>query len=70
MLCKKSDDPFYFDTAAVHAFNQLKDLISSAPVLRRIDYDQARGVKQTPRDSDMGLIILAVDSSLYGAGWV
>ena len=42
----------------------------SVPVLVRLDYDITKLITPPPRDSDNGLVIVAVDSSIHGAGWV
>lgn len=49
----------------------LKKLAAEAPPLKKIDYRMASKVaQQNQRDSDVGLVTLAVDSSNIGAGWI
>ena len=70
VLCRSSSDPFLFTEAARAAVDELKRRVSSAPVLRSIDYDAARAIRPpiaTPLD---GLVVVGIDSSIYGAGWV
>lgn len=69
-LCRSADIPFHFDADALKAFEDLKSRIATAPVLRAIAYDKARSILPAPRASDDGLVILAVDSSIHGAGWI
>ena len=61
---------FFFDGDAREAQEKLKELVASAPVLVRLDYEIAKLITPPPRDSDHGLVIVAVDSSIHGAGWV
>jgi hypothetical protein len=44
--------------------------VSSAPVIVRLNYETAKLIIGPPRESDHGLVIVAVDSSTNGAGWV
>ena len=53
----------------MEAFKTLKELILTAPVLIRIDYASARIIRPLPRESDEGLVIVAIDSCKLGAGW-
>ncbi|OSC96481.1 DNA/RNA polymerase, partial [Trametes coccinea BRFM310] len=72
ILCRRSDEPFALTDEAKHAVDVLKERIGSAPVLKRINYDAARSILPPivpPYDCD-GLVIISVDSSIYGAGWV
>jgi hypothetical protein len=70
LLTRGSDREFFFDDLARDAQLELKRLVSSPPVLVRLDYEIARLITRPPRESDHGLVIVAVDSSMYGAGWV
>lgn len=54
----RKDVPFHWGPDQDAAFSQLKDLVSSAPALRSIDYTSNRPV------------ILSVDTSIYGIGFV
>ena len=40
------------------------------PVLVCLDYEIVKLITLPPRDSDHGLVIVTVDSSIHGAGWV
>lgn len=44
--------------------------MSSAPVLVHLDYDAGILIASPPRESDHGLVIVTVDSSQNGSGWV
>ncbi|THH14737.1 hypothetical protein EUX98_g9572, partial [Antrodiella citrinella] len=70
LLCRNSDEAFEFGQEALDAVNTLKQLVSSAPVLKPIDYKLAARIRPPPRTNNHGLVILAVDSSKYGAGWI
>ena len=70
LLTRSSTEPFYFDSDASDAMERLKILISEAPVLKVIDYSLAKEITQFPREDDHGLVVLAVDSWIGGAGWV
>ena len=64
---------FFFSKEAEAAQNELKRLVSTAPVLVKLDYDAARLLShqdQLPRSSDHGLVIVAVDSCQNGTGWI
>ena len=53
--------------------NKLKQLVSTAPVLIKLDYDAAKlpdHLDPSPRPSDHGLVIVGVDSCQNGAGWI
>ncbi|OJT10001.1 Retrovirus-related Pol polyprotein from transposon 17.6 [Trametes pubescens] len=70
VLCRHTDDLFVLTDDGRAAMDKLKALIASAPVLKAVDYDAARSILppiQTPLD---GLVVVGVDSSIYGAGWV
>ena len=70
MLCRKTDDTFEFGEECRSAMDKLKELVTSAPVLKVIDYETARRVIPQPRDTDHGLVVLGVDSSIHGSGWI
>ena len=64
---------FYFSKEAEAAQNELKRLVSSAPVLIKLDYEAAKllsHLDKLPRASDHGLVIVAVDSCQNGTGWI
>jgi hypothetical protein len=64
---------FFFSEEAETAQNELKCLVSTAPVLVKLDYDAARLLShqdQLPWPSDHGLVIVAVDSCQNGTGWI
>ena len=61
---------FIFEDEEVQAFVALKLAITRAPVLIKIDYELAKLIRPLPRDSDEGLVIVAIDSCKLGSGWV
>jgi len=64
---------FFFSEEAEAAQNELKRLVSTAPVLVKLDYDAARLLShqdKLPQASDHGLVIVAVDSCQNGTGWI
>jgi len=64
---------FVFSKEAEVAQNELKRLISMAPVLIKLDYEAAKlllHLDLLPQPSDHGLIIVAVDSCQNGTGWI
>ncbi len=69
-LCRHSDDAFSFSDAARAAVDELKRRITSAPVLRSVDYDLALTIHPPLNGQPEGLIVVGVDSSYNGAGWV
>ncbi len=69
LLCDITEKDFMFPLAAVDAFEKLKTLVSTAPVIITIDYPAAKLITRKPRDSDEGLVIVGVDGSWMGAGW-
>jgi hypothetical protein len=69
-LTRLTEKEFYFDDSAQEAMNKLKELVSTAPVLVRLDYNLAKLITPPPRDSDNGLVTVAVDSCSNGTGWV
>ena len=55
------------------AQNELKCLVSSAPVLIKLDYNAAKLLSHLdplPQSSENGLVIVAVDSCQNGMGWI
>lgn len=70
VLCRATDALFVFGEEQRQAMDLLKEIIAQAQVLRKVDYNAAILVTLLPCTSDHGLIVLAVDSSIYGAGWV
>jgi len=64
---------FYFSPKAQEAQNKLKHLISTAPVLIKLDYDAAKlldHLNLSPRPLDHRLVIVGIDSCQNGAGWI
>ena len=70
MLCRKSDAPFRFPDAARMAVDELKKRIAGAPVLISVDYDAANSISRPVTEFVNGLVVVSVDASKYGAGWV
>jgi hypothetical protein len=52
------------------AMDELKRLVTKPPVLKALDYKAAKVIKPPPQVFNHGLVILAVDSSIHGSGWV
>ena len=64
---------FFFSKEAEAAQNELKHLVSSAPVLIKLDYEAAKLFSHQdslPRTLENGLVIVAVDSCQNGSGWI
>lgn len=62
---------FEFGERQMEAFDTLKQRITQTPVLVKIDYDKASMVSRADLANDAnGLVIAAVDSCKFGAGWV
>ena len=64
---------FFFSKEAEDAQTELKRLVSTAPVLVKLDYDAAKLLSHQdplPRPSEHGLVIVAVDSCQNGTGWI
>ena len=64
---------FHFSSEAEAAQKELKCLISTAPVLVKLDYDAAKLMTRLdplPRASKHGLVIVGVDSCQNGTGWI
>ena len=72
MLTIKTENPeFIWTIEAQEAMERLKLLAAMAPPLTAINYEAASKIIQKGfRTSDEGLVILAVDSSYIGAGWI
>lgn len=70
ILCRQTDDIFVLPDDARAAMDELKLLVSAAPVLKAIDYDSARSIHPPLTPPMDGLVVVGVDSSIYGAGWV
>ncbi|KAJ8454791.1 hypothetical protein ONZ51_g12825 [Trametes cubensis] len=69
-LCRQPPDIFVLTDAARAAVDELKARITAAPILKAIDYELAKEIRPPfPFPSD-GLVVVGVDSSIYGAGWV
>ena len=69
LLTRISVVVFKFEEEEMEAFEMLKELITTTPVLIRIDYASAKIIQPLPRGSDDGLVIVAIDSCKLGAGW-
>ncbi len=69
-LCRQTEEDFVLSQEARAAIDELKLLVSGAPVLKAIDYDAARGIHPPLTPSMDGLVVVGVDSSIYGSGWV
>ena len=62
---------FNWSTEANEAFERLKFLASTVPPLIKIDFELALKITHPEmRTSDLGLVTIAVDSSIIGAGWI
>ena len=64
---------FYFSPEAEKAQKELKRLISTAPVLVKLDYELAKKMSHLdplPRPSEHGLVIVGIDSCQNGTGWI
>ena len=64
---------FYFSSEAEAAQKELKRLISTAPVLVKLDYEAAKRMTHLdplPRVSEHGLVIVGIDSCQNGTGWI
>lgn len=68
LSCSPSD--FAVTPAVEEAVAELKKRLTTAPVLVRVDYQLATSISRPPRTSDDGMIVVGVDSSWMGAGWV
>jgi len=73
LTCIAVQREFYFSPEAEAAQNELKCLISMAPVLVKLDYDAAKQMThldRLPQASDHGLVIIGIDSCQNGTGWI
>ena len=64
---------FYFSPEAEAVQNELQRLVSTAPVLVKLDYEAAKRMTHldpSPRTSDHGLVIVGIDSCQNGTGWI
>ena len=64
---------FVFSKEAEQAQNELKCLVSMAPVLVKLDYEAAKLLSlqdSLPQTSEHRLVIVAVDSCQNGTGWI
>jgi len=64
---------FYFSPEAEVAQNELKHLMSMAPVLVKLDYNAAKQMMHLdplPQASNHGLVIVGIDSCQNGTGWI
>jgi hypothetical protein len=71
-LTRKAETPvFEWTDDAQSAMERLKFLATTAPPLVAIEYELVSKITSPEfRDSDLGLVTLAVDSSYIGAGWI
>ena len=53
---------------AIEAFEQLKYLMTTIPVLIKVDYELAKSIYPRPQKSDEGLLVVGVDSTWSGSG--
>jgi hypothetical protein len=60
LLTRGADQEFYLDDCAKEALEKLKELVASAPVLVCLDYDMARLISRSSRESDHGPVIVAL----------
>jgi hypothetical protein len=64
-------EEFFFNAEAHDAQQKMKDLITTSPVLVRLDYDKAKLVTRHYKPADKeGLVLMAIDSSKFGSRWV
>jgi hypothetical protein len=66
----RADTEWSFDIECMDAVNELKHRITTSPILIKINYPEATLISKPPRASDEGLVVVGVDSSWKGAGWV
>lgn len=66
-LTQKSESPFFFGHAELTTFELLKKQLSSAPILRQVNFAMAKTANcAVSLDS---IIVVAIDGSKYSAGW-
>jgi len=73
LLMQKSTSEFFFSQEACDAQQKLKDMLSTASILIKIDYDIVlwfSANNKMPHASEEGLVVLAVNSCSHGAGWI
>ena len=71
VLTTKTENPeFIWTNEAQDAMECLKLLAATAPSLTEINYEVEKIIQKEFRHSDQGLVILAVNSSYIGAGWI
>jgi hypothetical protein len=68
-LLRASEQGFAWSERAQEAMDHLKNAVTSAPVLCVIDYPLALTFKPNYSETH-GLVCLAVDSCIYGSGWI
>ena len=72
-MCLAVQREFHFSQEAEVAQKELKRLISSAPVLVKLNYEAAKRLTHLdalPRESEHGLVIVGIDSCQNGTGWI
>ncbi len=69
-LCRHGEGPFLFSDSAREAVDSLKTAVTSAPVLKAIKYAAAMTIHPPLEIPSPGLMVVGVDSSFHGAGWV
>jgi hypothetical protein len=71
-LTRKQQTEFIWTDEAQNAMDQLKKSVTSIPALKTLDYNLAQQVDPDPdkRTSNLGLIVLSVDSSIIATGYV
>ena len=68
---KMAPHEFKWMAEAQEAMDMLKALASTAVPVRSLDYEEARKVKPAnQRKGDQGLVLVRVDTSLIGVGWM
>ena len=73
MLMRGTNKDFVFGREEEESMEELKKLVTTAPVLTVIDYEKARGYSKSGENvgGDLdGLVVVAVDSCKLGAGWI
>ena len=71
LLSRAMGESFFFSPKACKAQQKIKELISTMPVLVRLNYEKAKLATRhyRPPDDD-GLVIITIDSSMHSSGWV
>lgn len=73
MLTRGSDKEFYFSEDESSAMESIKELVTTAPVLIVIEYEEARRHSKINygKEGDLnGLVVVSVDLCKNGAGWI